>query len=83
MREFNISLSKKETAVTVKLKVAPINVFIEHHPQTDTDEENIYTLKAHQASAIIIFSQKGCAPYKLFIREKPQRSKKHKILPAT
>lgn len=34
IREFNISLSKTETAVTVKLKVAQINVFIEHDTKT-------------------------------------------------
>lgn len=63
IRGFNISLSKKETAVTVKLELAPINVFKEHHMQTDNRwGERPYAWKAHQAAAIIIFFFRRAVP---------------------
>lgn len=78
IREFNICLSGKETAVTVKLKVVPINVFIEHHTQA-TDEGRIYsTRRAHPASAPVALS-KGLCSWQLISKRKPQRSEEDEM----
>lgn len=56
-----MSKKKRETVVTVKLKVAPINVFIEPHTETDNRKtEHSYTRNTPESA--IISPRKGWAP---------------------